>query len=89
MATDKQMVDALEKAAEALLGRALRPGERNDLVKRFNEAKGTDRDRADEALRKFTNLTEAEIGRRKAASDNTDRIIQDLKDTLDDWKAGT
>jgi FKBP-type peptidyl-prolyl cis-trans isomerase (trigger factor) len=89
MATDQQLVDALKRAAEVLLGRALTQQEFDNLVARFNKATGTNQQRATEALRGLTNLTEAQIGQRKAASDNTDRIIRDLQDTADKWKPGS
>ncbi len=87
--TDRQVVDALRRAAENLLGRQLSQSEIDDLVRRFNNASGSYRAKSREALRGFTGLNESEIRTKTAASDNTDRIITDLDRTLDDWKPGT
>lgn len=87
--TDKQVEASLRAAAEALVGRALRPDEVADLMRRLNRADGTYRQKANEALRGFTGLTNEQIRMKAAASDNTDRIMTDMQSVLDDWKPGT
>lgn len=87
--TNKQVVDALKRAAENLLGRTLTQTEADELVRRFNAAPGLHRERAREALRQFTGLTEEQLRVKAASSDNTDRLMGDLQQTMDDWKPGT
>jgi hypothetical protein len=86
MANNNDVTLALKKAAEALSGRQITLTEQNELVKAFNEAQGTSHVRAMSALSKFTRLDESTILIKAAASDNTDRVIDDLKNTLDNWK---
>jgi len=89
MSTDRDVVNALRRAAEALIGRRLTDEEAARLLALFNKARGTYRQRANEALRQFAGLTEAGIRKYAAASDNTDRIITDLEIVMDQWKPGT
>lgn len=89
MATDRELVDALQEAAEALIGRPLTHGERQRLIDSFNKATGTPQQRAREVLRNFTGLTEGQMDKRASASDNTDRVMDDLRNVLDTWKPGT
>jgi hypothetical protein len=87
--SDKQVEQAITKAAEALLSRPLLPHEVADLVRRMQRADGTFRQRANEALRGLTGLTDAQIKIRAATSDNTDRVITDMQNVLDEWVPGT
>ncbi len=87
--TDRQLTDALRRAAETLLGKGISDAEFNDLVNRFNRAQGNSQQRSIEALRGFTGFSEITIRAKAAASDNTDRIIRDLENTIDEWKPGT
>lgn len=84
MATIQQIKDALQRAAEALLGRPLNDREVQQLYNYYAQASGTPYDRALEALRQFTSLTRPEITKRASASDNIGRRIDDLKDLLED-----
>jgi len=86
MTSKHDVVDALRRAAEALIGRSLTPDEVTQLIDLFNRADGSYREKAREALRRFTGLSEAQIREKTAASDNTDRVITDLHDILDKWK---
>ncbi len=54
MATDQQVIKALRAAAASLLGRPLTPQEEADVVNRFNNATGTNRERALKTLRGFS-----------------------------------
>ena len=89
MANNSDVRQALKKAAEALTGRELNLTEQTELVQAFDKAQGTNHVRAMSALSKFTRLDESTIIIKAAASDNTDRVIDDLKNTLDNWKPGT
>ncbi len=89
MSTDQQLLQSLIAAAEKLLGRTLTQAERHALVQHFNSTSGTTFDRAQEAIRKFSKLTEDQIMEKTAASDDTDRIMQDLKNAADNWKPGS
>ncbi|MCK6468222.1 MAG: hypothetical protein L6Q53_08540 [Candidatus Brocadia sinica] len=89
MATDQQLVQVLVATTEKLLRRTLTQAERNTLIKHFNESSGTTFARAQEAIRQFSQLTERQIMEKVAASDDTDRIMQDLKNIADNWKPGS
>lgn len=89
MATDRQLVTALQTAAEALLDHRLSESEQQQLLDYFNKASGSNQERGKEALRKITRLPQIDIHKRASASDNTDRVIRDLEDILSDWKPGT
>lgn len=89
MATRREFEDALERAAEAFVGRRLTPGERQRLVDYFNRATGSDKQKAREALRRFLGIDATEFSRRTKASDDTDRTIEDLDRTIDEWKRGS
>jgi uncharacterized protein Yka (UPF0111/DUF47 family) len=90
MATDKQLVDALRDAAEALLGRKLSQQEINELIaEHFNKATGTNRERARKAIKGFVNIEEGEIVKKSSASDDVDRKVRDLENVIDKWKAGS
>lgn len=89
MSTNRDLVNALNKAAKELINRELSQEEVNQLVRFFNESSGTNYERALKALSKFTDQTEqAEqtIFEKSAASDNTNRVMGDLKDVIDSWE---
>lgn len=89
MATDRELVDALVRAAEKTLRRTLSQDERSRLVEHFNKTSGSTFVRAKQAIIAFGSLRENQIQERSAASDDTERAIQDLKDAADQWKPGT
>jgi hypothetical protein len=89
MATNSDLVRALRAAAQSLLDRSLTDTENQQLIELFNKAAGTHHERAKEALRRFTGLRQVDIEKRASASDNTDRVIRDLENVIDDWKPGT
>lgn len=89
MATDQELVQALVAATEKILRRTLTAAERDTLVQQFNATSGSAFDRAQSAIRTFTALTERQINEKVAASDDTDRIMQDLKTVTTNWKPGT
>lgn len=87
MATDREFVEALRRAAEHLTGRQITRPELDGIIDRFRKStKPTTRGRAFEALDGLWPLTE---GQTKAASDNADRVIRDLENVIDDWDPGT
>ena len=89
MATDYQLVQALIAATEKLLNRSLTQPERDALVKQFNATTGTTFERAHATIRNFSRLNDGQIMEKVAASDDTDRIMQDLKNAADNWKPGS
>lgn len=87
MSTDNQLIEALQNASEKVIGRALTTDEKRRLLTLFNESKEpTTFSRAQEALRNFSDITESQLQQKAAASDDTDRTIQDLKNIADRWK---
>lgn len=89
MATDQQLVQALVSATEKVLRRPLTPAELDALVEQFNKTSGSTFDRAQEAIRQFSRLTPHQLQEKVAASDDTDRIMQDLQNVANDWKPGS
>jgi len=89
MATDRQLIDALVKAAEKTLNRSLSSSERSRLVEIFNERRGSTFLRAKESIVQFGQINESQLELRAAASDDADRAIKDLKDAADQWTPGT
>lgn len=87
--TDRQVVDALRRTAELLLRRSISQSEVDDLVRKFNESKGTYTERSVNALQLFTGIAESTIRTKSASSDNTQAIMSDLQSVLDDWQPGT
>ncbi|MBK8036533.1 MAG: hypothetical protein IPK22_05280 [Verrucomicrobiaceae bacterium] len=87
MATDAQLIQALENAATKLVGRELTTQEKARLVELFNKsaAKSTFQ-RAQESIINFSSIDESVLIKRAAASDDTNRAIRDLKDIADNWK---
>ncbi len=86
MTNDQQLIQALVSAAEKLLNRTLDQEERKALIKQFNKTSGPTFRRAQEALIQFSKLTERQLQEKVAASDDTDRIMQDLKNVANEWK---
>ncbi len=86
MATNSELRTALKKAAGSLINRDLNEVETERLISTFDKATGTNYERALEALTESTKLTRPELMQKAAASDNTDRAMKDLKDTVVNWK---
>jgi hypothetical protein len=84
MSSVDPLKEALRRAAEKILSRPLNTKEADDLYKDFQTATGTEREKADKALARATKLTEKEASQR--ASDNTDRVMQDLQNVIDSRK---
>ena len=85
--TDKNDVKiALILAAEALIGRKLTESEINELIRAFNKAKGRYYNRALQALEEQSGLSRDQILKEASATTDTDRIMQDLQSTLDNWE---
>jgi hypothetical protein len=82
MATEKQIHEAIRAAVENLLEKRITQSQFDIVIDYYNKAKGTPEQRAKEALRKSTGLTDAIIEKRASASDNTDRVIRDLENIL-------
>jgi len=89
MASDQQLRNALNAAAEQLINRKLTPEEVNRLVKLFNESKGQNKARTREALTNFSRLNERQLLEKCAASDNTNRVFKDLDNVITNWKPGS
>ena len=83
--SDQDIIQALRRAAEALVGRPISGEELNTLIQHFNQTSGTEYQRAIGTLSKFAGISEARIVEKTAASDNTDRLIQDLQATISQW----
>ena len=89
MATDRELILALRKAAEDLVRRRITDQEADALLKHFNESQGTHYERARLALARFANISTLQINERAAASDNTDRILKELDTVTKNWKPGS
>ena len=89
MSTDRDLVTALRKAAEVIVGRSLTDTEANRLVQLFNESSGTHYERSKVSITKLASITERQLQEKVAASDNTDRVMQELLDTINNWKPGS
>lgn len=89
MATTTELRAALKRAASALVNRELNDIEIDRLISTFDKAKGTNYERALEALTEGTKLSRPELMQKAAASDNTDRAMKDLKNTVINWKPGS
>lgn len=73
-------------AAEAILKRKLSESEINELIRAFNAASGGYHEKALTALEKQSGMTREAMLKEARATTDTDRIMQDLQDTLNDWK---
>lgn len=87
MATDAQLIQALENAAARIIGRPITNAERDRLIELFNQSQAANTfSRAREAITNFSNVSEHQLMEKAAASDDTNRSIRDLKDIADNWK---
>ncbi|MCK4504663.1 MAG: hypothetical protein KAW14_03530 [Candidatus Aegiribacteria sp.] len=86
MTDDRQLVEALKKAAEQVLKRSLSESETSELIRFFNEAKGTTANRAKKAITKIARISDSELMEKIASSDDTDRIMHDLEAVASEWK---
>ena len=85
---DNDLIRALQRAAEGLLARSITASERNKLVEIFNGTSGTNRERALAALSRFAGISQRGIVERTAASDNTDRLVDELASAIGQWGKG-
>ncbi|WP_243295908.1 hypothetical protein [Geothrix mesophila] len=83
MATNDDLIRALQIAAEHLLGRNLTTQELSALLDRFNKTPGRPVEKALGALEGLGGRTSRELA--KTASDNSDRIINDLIQVANSW----
>lgn len=74
MAHNSEMANALPLAAELLLQRPLTRAERKQLLKDFNNGRGTTHDRSSKALKKLTQMSDEEIAELIADSDESDEL---------------
>ena len=85
MATNQQLLAALKRAAEGILGRQLSDAEAQDLIKYFNGAAGSWIEKAKESVRRVANITEQQLLEKQASSDDADRRIRDLEGVVREW----
>jgi hypothetical protein len=78
MATAWDVERALIEAAEALIGRALSQSEADALKRAFRSQTGSVRDRFQKAIEGTFGITESQQRQKTAASDNLDRLIDEL-----------
>ena len=86
MSTRFDVRRALQHAAEDLIGRRLTDQEADDLMTRFDRASGDDYDRTIDALSGQTKFSDKEIRAKASVSDNTDRLIDDVVQAIQDLK---
>ena len=87
MATDAQLIQALENAAAKVVGRALTTPEKAKLLESFNKSQAPSTYiRAQEAITNFSNISGRQLVEKAAASDDTNRSMRDLKEIADSWK---
>ena len=78
MATEADIDRALQRIGEAVAGRSLNTKEVETLKKSFRSRTGTPYDRAIRAVGEALGIGETTTGQKFAASDNPDRLMQDL-----------
>jgi len=88
MANDRELRTALKKTASVLASRELTETEADRLLETFKTTSGTSFERAIQVLTEATRLSRHEIMAKSAASDNTDRTMKDLNDTITNWRPG-
>lgn len=87
MASEQEIRSALKAAAEALASRKLTEAEADRLLRSYNTQTGTTGQKARNALRDFFYESEAQFGGREVrASDDLDRLDDDLRNVLDGWR---
>ena len=89
MPKDLDLEIALAKAAETLLSRKITASEQAELLRRFKTATGSFHERALKSLEQQTNFSRKEINEKCASSTNTDRVMDDLKEVVTNWKPGS
>lgn len=85
MATDRDVIKALNSAAQALTGRQTNASDEERLIEAFNQTTGDNYNKAIVALCKVTNLDEIAINKKSSSSDDTSRVLEDLRRTLENW----
>lgn len=87
MATDAQLIQALEKATAKVIGRALTSTEKAKVLELFIQSRAsTTFARAQDAIINFSNITERQLVQKAAASDDTNRAMKDLEETASGWR---
>jgi len=86
MATNEQLIQALVQALAVVLNRQPTPDERQLLIKHFDASSGTTFERAETAITKTANVQKRVLLEKSAASDDADRVMQDLKRIASQWK---
>ena len=88
MANDRQLIQALKSAAESITGNTLSSNEVSELREIFNATRAkTNTERAYRALITFAIRKQKKpLYETKAASDNTNREMDDLDDVVKNWK---
>ena len=84
--SDQSLLRAIYRVAERIKGAELTPDERQAIVDEFNRASGTAFDRATQAVAHALKLSRRVIAEKRAALDDIDRLITDLKREADDWQ---
>ena len=69
----------MREAAEKLVGRRLTEQEISRLYRSYQQEVGTPYKKTIKALQSFSSLTESQILEKRAASDDLDRVMQDLR----------
>jgi type II secretory pathway component PulK len=85
MADDQDLIRALEKTASTLAGRALGSTDKDRLIQEFNGASGTGYERAIKAIQEILDVDDSEMRKKSEATDNTRRVMNDLKTTIQNW----
>ena len=90
MANDEQLTQALKSAAETITGKPLSSDDVVKLIDIFNGTKAsTNTERAYRTLITFAvRKQKRPLYETKAASDNTDREMDDLDKIVKGWKSG-
>ena len=79
MANEHQIRSLLREVAEKLTMRKLTDAEASRLYDLYQKEYGTPYSKAASALGKFSGLSERQIIEKRSASDDLDRVMQDLR----------
>ena len=87
MATDTQLIQALENAAAKVVGRALTADEKAKVLAFFNQSQAPNTfSRTQEAIINFSRISQRQLQEKAAASDDTNRAIKDLEEIAKNWR---
>lgn len=78
----QQINIALIKAAETILKRSLSQSEQTAIISKYDSSYGTHYDKSLAAISSVTHLSQFQINEARKASDNADRVVNDLLDLL-------